>query len=126
MNTASLTDCVVSGDYSALRSLLHMRADANEKDSAGQAPLLRASNNLDVDMCRELLWAQADANTMSSDQRTALHKVAISGSFCLCDIRASGSGSHATNIQKGVQVARLLMGARDQPPHTYRLAIRVG
>mmetsp|Transcript_113151 Transcript_113151/g.205789 ORF Transcript_113151/g.205789 Transcript_113151/m.205789 type:complete len:732 (+) Transcript_113151:191-2386(+) len=112
MSTVSLTDCVLSGELSALRYLLQARADANEKDSVGQAPLLRASFHLNVDMTRALLSARADANTTSSDRRTALHKVAISDFTRFGLSCAEFSDERSTNIRKSVEVAKLLLGAR--------------
>eukprot|EP00413_Alexandrium_margalefii_P042857 CAMPEP_0204585770 /NCGR_PEP_ID=MMETSP0661-20131031/47110_1 /ASSEMBLY_ACC=CAM_ASM_000606 /TAXON_ID=109239 /ORGANISM="Alexandrium margalefi, Strain AMGDE01CS-322" /LENGTH=280 /DNA_ID=CAMNT_0051595355 /DNA_START=24 /DNA_END=866 /DNA_ORIENTATION=+ len=111
----ALHGCVKKGDLPLLQQLLQARADPDAVDNVGQVPLHRAAHRVDVAMTRALLSAKADANATTRDSRTALHKAAISNYTRFGDWTPELCESRQDNIQKSVQVARLLLEARADP-----------
>eukprot|EP00928_Gymnodinium_smaydae_P049132 TRINITY_DN32943_c0_g1_i1.p1 TRINITY_DN32943_c0_g1~~TRINITY_DN32943_c0_g1_i1.p1 ORF type:complete len:696 (-),score=108.60 TRINITY_DN32943_c0_g1_i1:356-2443(-) len=110
-----LTRCVLSDDLRSVQYLLRARADANAKDEVGQAPLLRAANALNVDIVQALLKSNADANTMSCDRRTPLHKVAISGFTRFGELMEESSPQRKVFLHRSAELAKVLLDHRADP-----------
>ncbi|CAH1802443.1 unnamed protein product [Owenia fusiformis] len=87
-----LTRAVCGGDVNEVRMLLKEGANPDQKNAAGNMPLIYASMGGQVDMLKVLLPVTSNVNATSHKQWTALHWCASLGySNCLEHLLQSGA-----------------------------------
>ena len=81
----SLIDAVKAHDIAAVRTLLALPVDINQKSPGGMTPLLFAVSSGDTSICYELLKHGADPNARSDSSVTPLMEAALHGFYTIVE-----------------------------------------
>lgn len=116
-----LHDAARTGDAALIQVLFDAGADVNERDAAGETPLMSAAHAANVRTTDRLLMLGADTAARDNDGLLALHWAAFSGdpatvAMLLGGIKHSGSWATIDDAQNRFGVTPLMLAAELNHP----------